>query len=352
MKKDKADNQKSNQPIVSFVICEHNTDPEFFKEAILSVIEQTYSNLEIIIVDDCTHTISFDDDFLHDERIKIIKNERNIGLAGSRNVGINASHGKYIAIMDTDDICEPNRIATQVDYMEKHPDVVCAGSYIELFGKRNGKEKYIIDDNDYYRCCLLFGNSPTISNPSSIIRKEVLKRNNISYDESLKTAEDYMMWVTLSQYGKLRIIKKVLLNYRIRSGQMSEIYRREDLDDNHWKIVKKQLNCLGINEISKEKEMFIRTNFKSETINPYDYYLWLQELISANEKTHFFNQRSFKKRIKEQWKQKVYNIRSFTVFKSLFKKLSFTKKIQVLWFEFVRPFNKVLYLFHGLWKNI
>ena len=89
-------------------MCEYNTPPNYLKEAVLSILGQTYQNFELIIVNDKSSTFSANELYLLDDRIRIVNNPTNLGLAASRNIGIEKSSGKYIAIMDTDDICFKN----------------------------------------------------------------------------------------------------------------------------------------------------------------------------------------------------------------------------------------------------
>lgn len=325
-------------PLVSVVICEHNTPQVFFEEAIRSVLEQTYKNFEIIVIDDCSDSSNCTLPILSDQRIRIYKNNTNLGLAASRNKGISLSGGKYIAIMDTDDICSPDRLERQVDYMEKHLNVVCSGSYVRLFGQRNCKQRYQIRNTDYYRCCLLFGNSPTLTNPSVMIRRELFSNGVVVYDESLKTAEDYDMWTQLSKCGDIRIIKKVLLKYRIREGQMSQVFRSDKMNEYNWKITKKQLLSLGYKNIERDEDL-IRCRFTDRCIEPFKYLVFLKELIDANSKSKYFNEKQLVKRCKFQWKQKVYSITSLSDFKGLLKQLDSREKIQVIMWCILRPFN-------------
>lgn len=321
-----------NNPLVSFVICEHNTPVEYFREAIKSVLSQTYKNIEVVLVDDKTNIDLDSEELLKDKRIKTIHNETNMGLAASRNVGIANSNGKYIAIMDTDDICEPNRIAEQVKYMEKHSGVICAGSYVQLFGERTIKQKYSINSTDYYRCRLFFGNSPTLTNPSVVIRKEALEKYNIKYDESLFSSEDYMMWVRLSEIGKFHIIKKVLLNYRIRKGQMSQVYRCNGLGPNGIKIRNYQLKKIGFNESDAS---ILYKDYLLPDVDLVEYSNLLNKIYNFNKKSKYYNPRLFKKRINYQIKQKIYSSK----FKDIYSTASAKLKVYILWYELIRPFN-------------
>lgn len=103
--------------------------------------------------------------------------------------------------MDSDDYSLPERFERQVSYLEQNQDIAVVGTWFSYFGSRTEEVKRYIDDTEYYRCCLLFGNAPTILNPSTMIRKSFLDKYNIKYDRRLKKAEDYKMWVQLSERG-------------------------------------------------------------------------------------------------------------------------------------------------------
>lgn len=324
-----------NNPLVSVVICEHNTPVEFLEPAIESILKQTYSNFEVIFVDDKSNTDYASLQCFDDKRIHIIKNERNIGLAASRNVGIDASNGKYIAIMDTDDIAEPERLVKQVEFMEKNNNVVVCGTWFKMFGEKTATIRRVIDDTEYYRCCLLFGNDPTVLNPSTMIRKSTLIDNNIRLDERLKSAEDYRLWTMISKYGDVTNIKEILMNYRIRKGQMSDAHRTIDLGENGWLIIGTQLRELGM-QIDDAKEKFIRTNYESKEVNAYKYFKFLKEISSLNKANSIYNQEKLDKRIRRQWVQKIYCTKNIFSIIKLFFQLPFREKWFLIKTEFGR----------------
>ena len=120
-------------PLVSVVMPAYNAE-KFVGEAITSILHQTYRNLELIIVEDCSidNTLKEIEKF-HDERIKLLRNPVNKGIAYSTNRGIEVSRGKYIALMDDDDISEPDRIKLQVDFLEERQSIdILGGRYCEI----------------------------------------------------------------------------------------------------------------------------------------------------------------------------------------------------------------------------
>lgn len=307
----------NDKPLVSVIMCEHNTPKDLLIESLQSMIFQSYQNFELIFVDDCSLTKYDDINLLCDERVHIIRNKRNLGLAASRNIGIAKARGKYIAIMDTDDISDITRIEKQVKFMESHDDVVVCGTWFRLIGKQTGTVKRVIEDNEYYRCCLLFDNVPTIINPSTMIRRSVMIDNQIWLDENLRTAEDYQLWVSISKYGEVTNLKEVLFSYRIRDNQMSAVNRSYDISDAGWYIRKKQLTELGMT-IDKETENFVRMNFLRTEVDAIRYFKFLKQILALNKKTNIFSQEKLKLRVQKQWEQKIYSIKNpFTLIKLL-----------------------------------
>lgn len=323
------------KPLVSVILCEHNTPIDFLEAALNSILKQTYSNFEIIFVDDMTSTDYSSLTIFSDPRIKVIKNGINKGLGASRNIGIDNSKGKYIAIMDTDDIALPERFSKQVEYLETNPDVVVCGTWFETFGEKCETIKRVIDDNEYYRCCLLFDNDPAIINPSTMIRKSVLLENSIRLNENLTSAEDYDLWTKISCFGRITNLKEVLFKYRLRPNQMSQRFRTVDLSDNGWEIRRWQLERLGI-FLSEEEIKFVRLNYKRKEVDAFKYFKLLRKLSFANCESHFYVQEKFDKRIRKQWKDKIYSIKNpFTLLK-LFIQLPFNEKRYLLKIEFMR----------------
>ncbi len=117
-------------PLVSVIMPVYNGE-DFIDAAITSILEQTYQNLELILIDDCGMDKSMEKVSYYaqkDERVRIIHNPHNMGIAYARNIGMRQSHGKYIAIMDDDDWAYPARIQKQADFLESHPEYGVVGA--------------------------------------------------------------------------------------------------------------------------------------------------------------------------------------------------------------------------------
>lgn len=290
-----------SDPLISVIMCAYNPNPSHFFESVVSIVNQTFKNFELIIIDD--GSVSFPiSDILYDSRITIHKNKENKGISFSRNFGLSLAKGKYIAIMDSDDIAEPNRLQLEFDFMENNPNCVACGSWFKQFGEKQNECKRSIDDSNLYKARLLFGNEPTLLDPSSMIRKSVLEENCIEYDESMKSGMDYMMWVKLSEYGEIHNVKEILMNYRTHPGQIT----KKGFKYFDWNVKKYQLCKLRIDATEKEREMLMDP-LNSKKYSLREYRQFLDKIIIQNNHNPYYDVIALQKVIDYQWYRKVIN---------------------------------------------
>lgn len=237
-----------NNPLISVVLCVYKTPESFFVESIESILNQSYTYFELILVDDGSpdNCPQICDEYAKKDRRIIVIHKENGGISSARNAGLSVAKGKYIAIMDSDDIALPKRFEKQVEYLEKNKNVVALGTYYKHFGNKNNTVMVPITNMEEYRCSLFFNNVPTILNPSVMIRFSTLKENNLSYDERLKFAEDYFLWVRLSEIGDFAVLPEVLMCYRVHSNQSTNWSVRKTRDRNKYLINMYQLSKIGI----------------------------------------------------------------------------------------------------------
>ena len=265
---------------------------KYLKESIKSILNQTYENFEFIIVDDNSIDNSLNTILsFNDPRIKVIKNKKNIGLAGSLNKALKVCKGEYIARMDHDDIAYNNRLEKQFNYLESNPKIGLLGTYALLFGNKKGTRKNE-SESDLLKVKTMF--SCQFSHPTVMIRKEVMDKHDLSYNENFKTAQDYELWsrmIDKTEFGTLPI---VLLKYRNHNKQIS-ITKKRDQEINTDKIHFNLLTKIGLEptkeilEIHSFLEKFPhRMSFKE--INSTENYLI--KILNANDKTGFLNQES------------------------------------------------------------
>ena len=206
--------------MVSVLMSVYNGE-EYLKAAIDSIIEQSYSDFEFIIIDDgstdSTHKIISNYD---DKRIVCIHNEKNLGLTPSLNIGIKAANGKYIARQDADDISLADRLKKQVVFMEEHPEIGVLGTQMDVINEKGEKT------NVYNLPCkhseivwqLLFGRS--FAHPSVIIRKKTLDLIK-GYNPDFIHSEDLALWTSLVGLTKFANLSDRFVSYRATSGSIS-----------------------------------------------------------------------------------------------------------------------------------
>ena len=229
------------KPRISVLLPTYNTKIEYIKEAIDSILKQTYHDFELLILDDGSD--KYVQDFVltyHDDRIRYFY-KNNTGIADTLNVGLDLAKGEYIARMDADDISLPHRFEKQVQFLDDNPTVSLVGSNIIKFQEDYGivSYPYKVKCEDFFQGCM-------ISHPSVMFRKRDFEINNLRYDPSF-SCEDYELWSRASRVLKLVNLQEVLVCYRI--NEQSVCYNRQEILQKDSKRVKSNLkeyfDCLA-----------------------------------------------------------------------------------------------------------
>lgn len=212
--------------MISIVMPVYNAG-DYLSECMESILSQSYTNFELIIIDDGSTDQSVNIlNSYPDKRIKLIKNEHN--FIRSLNLGLERSSGKYIARMDSDDIMMPDRLQKQYDYMENNPDIDVCGSWLKVFGKIQNIFTGPTSHTDIVKNMLL---KNTIYHPSVLLRRSSLFDQTdlkFSYKEEYIYAEDYKLWIDLIINGKkFAVIPETLLKYRVSDTQMTNTKKSE-----------------------------------------------------------------------------------------------------------------------------
>lgn len=214
--------------LVSIVLAVFNGE-KFIKEAIASILSQSYKDIELIIVNDgSTDSTKNILDKVFDNRVKVIHLQHNQGAANALNIGIKKAKGSWIAIQDADDIYHPNKIEEQVRHIILKPDLVGVGTLIscisgdpditkeELRRYENHKNSFTTSESIkkkiYWGCPL--------THSSVMFKKDVFWKVG-GYDNSLKIAYDFDLWIKLLEVGQMENIPKALLDYRIHHNSLS-----------------------------------------------------------------------------------------------------------------------------------
>ena len=212
-------------PKVSVCLAVYKTDPSYLRECIESILDQTYSDFEFLIVDDCPEDKECEKIIKSytDDRIKYYRNEKNLGISGTRNRLLGLATGEYIAVMDHDDISLPKRFEKQVAYLDAHPECGVVGSWYKKIP--DGKIKKKKEHNGQIVRALK--NSCSILHPASMIRKQIFDDNEIYYKGEYTPSEDYALWFDLIGKTKFYNLQEVLFEYRDHSHNASKEHAQQ-----------------------------------------------------------------------------------------------------------------------------
>jgi glycosyltransferase involved in cell wall biosynthesis len=210
-------------PAISVIMSVYNAE-RYLSAAIQSLLAQTFTDFEFIIIDDGStdRSAAILADFAEkDSRIRI-ETHANKGLTRSLNEATALSRGEFLARMDADDIALPNRLEVQVRFMREHPDVVLLGGGYELIDGAGRLLTKIIPpvDDETLQEHALSGRTP-ICHPLAMTRRDAVIKVG-GYDESLTVAQDLDLWLKLGEVGKLACVPDILLRYRQHPNSLSE----------------------------------------------------------------------------------------------------------------------------------
>lgn len=214
-----------NHPKISVLMPIYKTAP-YLKEAVDSILSQTYVDFELIALNDCSPDNAEEIlDGYDDERIVRYRGSENVGLANILNIGIGMSRGEYIARMDSDDVSLPNRFEVQMKYFESHPDTDLVSCGVQQFGTTSRTICFDDDSLDDVKFRSLF--YTPILHASSIWKKKSFTDKGLHFNQNMVPAEDYDLWNRALANGlHLHNIPDVLYFYRMFDGQATSNLER------------------------------------------------------------------------------------------------------------------------------
>lgn len=234
---------------VSVVMSVYNGE-KYIRETIESVLSQTFTDFEFIILDNGSSDKSSDIiNSYKDDRIKFIQNEKNLGLAESLNKGLMISQGEYIARIDADDVCYPDRFEKQVRYLDIYQDIcLCSGRYTTLIGTKDIKTRVSEGLNpSQMRFIQFFINQ--VSHSTVMMRKDMLNKYNLNYNVDYPGAQDYGLWMEMIRYKEIVILKDNLIKYRIHDTNYSKNIKM--MKDDVCRIQEKAFRFINLPENKK-----------------------------------------------------------------------------------------------------
>lgn len=297
-------------PSVTILMAVHNGE-RYLRQAMDSILSQTWTDFEFLIIDDGSHDRSVDIiTAYHDPRIRLIHNTTNMGLAVSLNRGLACARGTYIVRMDSDDISMPQRIEQQVAYMECHPDVGICGCRVQTITTEGTKQAVwnYPTDPDRITSTLLFHS--VIVHPSVIMRREILRQAGLCYNATYARAQDYDLWARASQHMCLANMADILLHYRVYPFQERKGYREEQ---QVWanRVRQFQIERTGLCPTQEElathaalstwKQAGSLWAFQPERAFVMRAESWLCKLLAANRKHQTYPEPAFSQVLAETW---------------------------------------------------
>lgn len=245
-------------PRVSVLTPVYNTNPQHLCECIESILNQTYTDFEFLILNDSPDNKEIEKIIKNyakkDKRVKYYKNTENMGITPSRNKLLKLARGEYLAIFDHDDISLPTRLEKQVAYLDNNPHCGVVSGWVEYFGEYNNLWQTPENDNVIK---IMLTTACVVPHTAAMIRKSVLVDNNIEYEEYYTPCEDYRLWARLLEITHFYNIQELLVKYRSvstntshkKSSQMSikDAIIRDEICDAHMYLKQKYENEYNLN---------------------------------------------------------------------------------------------------------
>lgn len=272
---------------------------QYLKGAILSILNQTFTDFEFLIFNDGSTDKSEEIiKSFSDPRIKYFKSSNNQGYLVHLNQGLKIAEAEYIVRMDADDISLPSRLEKQVKFMDEHPLLGASGSWAIAIGAKEEIKVVTETDSEMLRCKLFFANQ--LIHPSVIMRTSILRKYGLLYDPSYYYTEDYKMWLDISEYAELSNIPEVLLKCHIHSSQVSRLFHLRQID-NTKKISIQLLSEFGINFSAEKVKMHYSLILGELDFNLRDIENWFLELQGVNERLGRYPKYAFLSALAEKW---------------------------------------------------
>lgn len=266
----------------------------YIEEAINSILGQTYSDFEFLIIDDGSTDRSMElISSFEDPRIKVLKNDKNKGLIETLNKGLELINTKYVVRTDADDVSLPERLKEQVLFMENNPEVGACGTWFDSIlsdGKTVSGGRFL---TDFEQIRLRHLYQIQIIHGTSILRTSVLDKNGLRFDKSFAHAEDYDFFDRLGNVSKIANVPRVLYKIRHHDGRVSNVHAQTQKDNSN-RVKYRIFNKIGLDIRASELSMIeelMHQNYAHFTADMTERLAGLLKniIISDNETSYFKN---------------------------------------------------------------
>lgn len=257
-------------PKVSVILPVYNCDQYIF-ETIQSVLNQTFADFELLIVDDCStdKTVAIIKQF-DDDRIQLILKEKNTGYTDSLNYAVSIAKGQYIARMDGDDICVSTRFEKQVAFLEANPDYVLCFHKVKIL-KPNGElaEDFITKVPENYEAQETFARLGNYIHTPSVVYRNILRKFPEEFEMS--PIGDYFLYMMLAEHGKLKYMDEEMAVYRFGVGihSVNSQIKMAKANFKLFALLLSNSNNYGLNKILIDRQLNVFDNFEHLIRNEY-----------------------------------------------------------------------------------
>jgi len=300
-------NSNKKNPRVSIVMPLYNS-AAYLREAINSIIEQTFTDWEMIIINEAGSNDGsreiVEEYSETDDRIILVQNDKRLGISASMNVGFDMAKGDYIARMDGDDISLPERLAEQVEFMDNNPDIGMCGVKVEILSS-NPFEWNLETSPEKINTDILFY-SPSV-HPTVMLRKSVVDKYNLRYNPDYKASEDYELFSKVCEVTKVCNIDKVLFRYRMMENNAT--FKNNGMGFVLYNdVMDKQLKKMGLEFTEKEIKLLsphycMKGAKYEEVIDRFiELDLLLKKILVANEKCKVYDRKYLSMTLHKRYK--------------------------------------------------
>lgn len=296
------------EPLVTVGIAVYGGE-RYIAEAINSVLAESYQNWELLLVNDCSPDNSVDViRTFTDSRIRLLENEQNLGLVGVRNRILDEARGKYIAWLDQDDLTLPDRLSTEIGFLEANPRVAACGSWTQMLSERDdgtwvtGVLRLPTSASDI-RASMVFLN-PLACNTVTM-RRDAFAVRGLRFREEFGNSLDYDLWSRASDVCELRNIDRSLATYRVHAGQTSQGAALERMHQHALRIQSELLHrALEIEMTPEQIRLHRLATIEPELISKDDLQRiaeWFAHLRTAASGSESFETDAWDAAIARQW---------------------------------------------------
>ena len=269
-------------PRISVLMPVRNVE-RYVAAAVQSVLAQTCGDFELLVLDDASTDGTADAvRQLADARLRYVRHDAPRGVAVTLNQGLDAACGEFIARMDGDDLCRPDRFALQLDWLERHPELALCGAWIRIFGERRSFLLSYPTGSDCVRAFLLFDNP--LAHPTVMWRREALARHGLRYDETCPAAQDFELWSRCARHVAMDNLPLPLVRYRVHREAVS-LARQAASDRQAQAVLALELARLGLQPSPAELQFHREVGHGAGMLDRQAVAraeAWLQRLLAEN----------------------------------------------------------------------